>query len=262
MSGLNLIAVSVGNTRTRIGQFLDGQLREAKAFDNDALPDLVQHVLRWWEEMSESSMVLIASVNGGVARSLKAMIGDQLSIEVYHVGDDIPVPIGRRLDPETITGIDRLLNAAAAYDRIRQACIVIDAGTAVTVDFVDGEGTFHGGAIFPGATMQMSALHERTSGLPDLPFAAPDDEAFGRSTSQAMLKGVFHGIRGAVQRLAELYAEDYGAYPQIIATGGDAEVLFAEEGLVDNIVPDLSLLGIATAARHALAGGEVEGSDG
>ncbi len=188
MDGLNFIAASVGNTRTRIGQFLDGRLKESKAFDNDALPEIVQQVLRWWEGMDDSSAVLLASVNDAVARSLEAMIEDQLSIAVYHVGEDVPVPIGRRLDPETITGIDRLLNAAAAYARVRQACIIIDAGTAITVDFVDGDGTFHGGAIAPGARMQLQALHEGTAGLPELRFVAPDDEAFGRSTSQAMLQ--------------------------------------------------------------------------
>ena len=139
---------------------------------------------------------------------------------------------------------------------------MVDAGTALTVDFVDGEGTFHGGAIAPGAAMQLRALHEQTETLPELRFSAPDDNAFGRSTGQAMLNGVFHGIRGAVQRFVERYSEHYGAFPQVIATGGDAEALFAGEDLVDHIVPDLTILGIAAAARHALTGGEVEGQDG
>ena len=206
--------------------------------------------------------VLMASVNDAVARPLAAMIEDQLSIEIYRVGEDIPVPIGCQLDPETITGVDRLLNAAAAFDRLGQACVVIDAGTALTVDFVDGEGTFQGGAIAPGAEMQLKALHEGTAGLPELRFTRPDDEAFGRSTGQAMIKGVYHGIRGTVQRLVEQYSERYGAFPQIIATGGDAEILFQDEELVDNIVPDLTLLGIVGAARLALTPGEVDGPDG
>ena len=77
-----------------------------------------------------------------------------------------------------------------------------------------------------------------------------------------MLKGVFHGIRGAVQRIVEQYAEHYGAFPQVIATGGDAETLFKGDDLIDSIVPDLTLLGIATTARHALAADEAEGTDG
>lgn len=264
MGGLSIIAVSVGNTRTQVGQFVDGELRQSERFTNDDLPVIAQRVLAWWRPIADSprASVLLASVNDAVADDLADMIRGQLSIEIYRVGDDLPVPVGSRLDPETLTGVDRLLNAAAAYDRIGQACIVIDAGTAVTVDFIDGEGTFHGGAIVPGATMQLAALHREASSLPELRFAPPDDDAFGRSTAQAMLKGVFHGIRGAVQRLVEQYAERYGAFPQVVATGGDAETLFADEALVDNIVPDLTLLGIATAGRHALAGDEVQGPEG
>jgi type III pantothenate kinase len=158
-----------------------------------------------------------------------------------------------QLDPETITGMDRLLNALAAYRRLRQACVVVDAGTAVTIDFVDGEGTFHGGAIAPGARMQLRSLHRQTAALPEIEFRKPDDETFGRSTAEAMLRGVYHGIRGAVWRLVERYADRYGAYPHVIATGGDAEVLFADDELVDRIVPELTLHGIAACVEHALA---------
>lgn len=263
MSGISLIAISIGNTRIHAARFDGGDLSESERFDTGSLAAAAQRVMEWWNGAADAAAmpVLMASVNEPVASALRAMIEDQLSIEVYRVGEDVPVPIGRQLDPETITGVDRLLNAAAAYDRLREACVVVDAGTALTVDFVDGEGTFHGGAIAPGAAMQLAALHERTAALPELQLDRPHEEAFGRSTAQAMLHGVFHGMRGTVQRLVERYAEHYGAFPRVIATGGDAELLFASEELVDAIVPDLTILGIAAAARHALAG-DVEGSDG
>ena len=264
MTELSLIAVNAGNSRTQVGRFADGDLAETRHIDNGRRAEIVQLVMEWWQQMTGApqASVLLASVNDAVARPLQATLEDQLSIEVYRVGQDIPVPIGRQLDPETITGTDRLLNAAAAYDRIHEACVVIDAGTALTVDFVDGEGTFHGGVIAPGAAMQLQAMHNQTASLPELRFIAPNDDAFGRSTGQAMLHGVFHGIRGAVQRFVERYSEHYGAFPAIIATGGDAEVLFEHEEIVDHIVPDLTILGIAVAARQALAGGEVERPDG
>ena len=263
MHHLNFIAANVGNTRTQLARFADGDLAEIARFDNRSLTSAVQQVLAWWNGTTglTPASVLVASVNDPAANRLAAMIEDQLSIGTYRVGEDVPVPIGRQLDPETITGIDRLLNAAAAYDRIQQACIVIDAGTALTVDFVDGDGTFHGGAIAPGAAMQLRALHELTSGLPELRFRKADTGPFGRSTAQAMLHGVYHGLRGTVQRLVELYAEHYGAFPQIVATGGDAEILFDNEDLVDNIVPELTVLGIAVAARHAVTRDEVDGPD-
>src|SRR6185503_5698731 len=84
----------------------------------------------------------------------------------------------------------------------------------------------------------------------------PDNEPFGRNTTQAMLQGVYHGIRGMVQRLVERYAEHYEAYPLVIATGGDAATLFEGDPFIDRIVPELTLLGIAVAAKHALSGAD------
>lgn len=257
-TGPTLIAVEVGNSRTQIGQFVDGEIRVSQRLANDDLASIADRILALWKPIASTprAAVLLASVNEPVGRPMISMMEDQLSVDIYRVGEDLPVPIGRQLDPETITGIDRLLAAAAAYDRVQQACVVVDAGTAITVDFIDGEGTFHGGAIAPGARMQLRALHEHTSALPELEFTAPNDEPFGRSTAQAMLQGVYNGIRGAVRYLVEQYAVAYEAYPLVIATGGDAELLFADDELVDRVVPDLTLLGIAAAARHAFAGDE------
>jgi type III pantothenate kinase len=251
----HLVAISVGNSRTQVGRIEGGELKEVNRFDNAELAPIVQEVARQWHALPDQdhASVFLASVNEPVADRLASAIKDQLSTDVYRVGTDIPVPIGQQLDPETMTGVDRLLNAAAAYDRAKQACIIVDAGTAITVDFVDGDGTFHGGAIAPGAAMQLHSLHEHTAALPELPFRAPEDGAFGRNTAQAMYQGVYHGIRGMVQRLVERYAEHYGAFPQVIATGGDAAALFEHDELINHIAPDLTLHGIAVAAKYALA---------
>lgn len=250
-----IVAVSVGNSRVQIGRFEDGSLTASKRLNNKDLTSVVEQIVGEWRmiESRPRAAIVLASVNEELADRLASTVEDQLAIEVYRVGDDLPIPIGQQLDPETLTGADRLLNAAAAFDTLKQACIIVDAGTAVTVDFVDGEGTFHGGAIAPGASMQLRALHQNTAALPEIEFRAPDrDEAFGRNTAQAMLQGVFHGIRGMVWKLVEQYAERYGAFPTVIATGGDAATIFEDDELIDRIVPDLTLLGIAAAARHVL----------
>lgn len=257
---LRLIAVETGNTRTRLGRFEGEALEETVTLPNDRLGEIADRVSEWWEEIARGAddrAIVASTVNEAVAAKLRTAIEDRTGTEVFRVGDDLPVPIGESLDPETITGQDRLLAAAAAWDNLKQACIVIDAGTAVTVDFVDGEGTFHGGAIAPGARMQLKAMHEHTAALPSLEFAKPDEtEVFGRNTAQAMLHGVYDGIRGLVWRLVEKYSERYGAFPIVIATGGDAETLFGDDELVNRIVPDLTLRGIAVAARHSLTEGE------
>ncbi len=250
----NIVAINVGNSRTQVGVFEHGELSAIKRFANDNQSTIVEHIVNSWPKVSalEGACIVIASDNNALATPIRSALEDQLSVSIYNIGTDIPIPIGRQLDPETITGVDRLLNAAAAYDTLKQACIVVDAGTAVTIDFIDGEGTFHGGAIAPGAQMQLNALHEHTEALPEMTFAAPEDDAIGRNTAQAMLHGVFHGIRGMVQRLSEQYAEKYGAYPTVVATGGDAVVLFSEDELFDRVVTDLTLNGIAVAVRFAM----------
>ncbi|MFO0872971.1 MAG: type III pantothenate kinase [Phycisphaerales bacterium] len=255
MSGLGFVAVSVGNSRTAIGRFRANELEGSERIGNDDLPAVVEAIARAWRaiERDAGAAIVLASVNDPVAERLAALVTGEVAPEVLRVGEEIAIPIGTQLDPETITGADRLLNAAAAWERLKGACVIVDAGTAVTVDFVDGVGVFQGGAIAPGARMQLDALHAHTAALPQVGFVEPDDEAFGKNTRQAMLQGVFHGIRGLVWRLTERYAERYGAFPPVIATGGDAASLFARDELVNHIVPDLTLLGIAAAVRAAAA---------
>jgi type III pantothenate kinase len=259
-TGPNLVVVNVGNTRTTVARCVDGDLQVTETFAGDDRAAIIEQITDWWRQVGrlDRAAIVVASVNEPVAAAISSAVEDQLGVTVYRVGEDLPVPIGRQLDPETLTGVDRLLNAAAAFAAVQQACIVVDAGTAVTVDFVDGEGTFHGGAIAPGAAMQLRALHRETDALPELAFRRPAEEAFGRSTAEAMLIGVHHGIRGMVWKIVERYAEAYGAYPMVVATGGDAEALFETDELVDRIVPDLALRGIVAAARTAL---EVEGRE-
>lgn len=257
-AGPSLVAINVGNTSTQLGQFADGKLEATLRGRNNRLPQIVERVSTLSNALGRSprAPLLLASTNDPFAERLTSAVEDQLSVDIYRVGVDLPVPIRTDLDPETITGVDRLLNAAAAFDRVQQACVVVDAGTAVTIDFVDGEGTFHGGVIAPGAQAQLRALHDYTAALPELEFTRPDDVPFGKSTTQAMLQGVFNGIRGLVRYQVERYADFYTAYPMVIATGGDAEVILKDDELIDRVVPQLTLLGIATAARHALAGDE------
>lgn len=262
--GPNIIAINVGNTRTQVGQVIGGEIRQEERFAEAAFADLIDRTTAFWRDIAELDRpsIIIASVNDRVAKRLASALTDQLGAPVYRIGDDLPAPIGRQLDPETITGVDRLLNAAAAYETVKQACIVVDAGTAVTVDFVDGDGTFHGGAIAPGGRMQLKSLHEHTHDLPELDFTRPEVQTFGRSTAQAMLNGVYHGIRGMVWKLVEHYAERYGAFPMVIATGGDAALLFRDDELIDRVVPNLTLLGIIAAARFALAPDQADADTG
>jgi len=250
---VNLLAICVGNTRTRIGAFVDGKLVDKREFANHSIDALVDEAMAAYEQVRDkpSSAALLSSVNPPVGDALREQLHKRIGGPVHRVEDEVRIPIGRQLDPEAIVGEDRLLNAAAAYDVLQQACIVVDAGTAITVDFVDGAGTFHGGAIAPGAQMMLDALHEHTAQLPEIELEPPG-EAIGHNTVEAMRSGAFYGLRGMVHELLEAYAERAGAFPMVVATGGNAEMLFRDYELVERVVPDLTLMGMAVTMRVAL----------
>lgn len=253
MPALNLLAVSVGNTRTRIGAFVDGKLAETATFENNKngkITDAIDHAyapLRGRDGM----ILLLSSVNPTIAEPIQKVLRAHLDCEVCLVERDYPIPIGRQLDPEAMVGEDRLLNAAAAYDVLKQACVVVDAGTAITIDFVDGAGTFHGGAIAPGAQLMMDSLNQRTAQLPEVEFGKPVN-VIGHNTIEAMKAGVFYGLRGMVRELVERFAEQVGQFPLVVATGGDAPLLFQDHDIVDRVVSDLTLSGLAVTLRVAM----------
>ncbi len=170
------------------------------------------------------------------------------------VGRDLPLPIETTLKNPQAVGTDRLCAAVAAYDRLGAACAVADFGTAVTIDCVDDGGVFQGGAIFPGLHLSATALHEHTAQLPHVTVEAPT-WAFGADMREAILAGLFASARGALQMLIEAYATALNHWPLVVATGGDAAAVVGEleeSSLVQAIVPDLVLRGVAMAYYNAL----------
>lgn len=254
--GFALLAVSVGNTNTRFVTYHAGHHHEGVSLPNADLVSLaaaLQHASEHLEGHDRTAVVF-ASTNHAFRDELYDALTPTLKHEAYRLGIDLEIPVRHALSDEAAlkTGQDRLLNAAAAFERTRQASVVVSAGTAMTVDFVDGEGVFQGGAILPGLRMWLRSMHDGTSALPLVEPARPDEHPFGRDTHQAMLHGAFHGFRGAVRAITERYAESYGAYPRVVATGGDAKFLFESDEFIEMIEPDLTLEGIALACREAL----------
>lgn len=252
-----LVAVGVGNTRTRLGRFEGGQLEQSQALPNTDLEAVAAAILALaspTDRASDGVPVVVASVNDSVTDRLVATLAGSIPRDrIFRLGQDLAILMPTALDDDTTVGQDRLLAALGAYSRAGQACVVIDAGTAVTVDFVDGEGTFQGGAIAPGLAMMLDALHRGTAALPSITYQPPDPlrGVMGKDTRHAMTLGVRACVTGMARTLIDAYAEVFGAYPQVVATGGDAAV-FENDPLVEHVVPDLVLLGIAEACRRAL----------
>jgi len=247
------LGVHIGNTRTRVALLRGRQVLDGQAMDNADEAALATAVLERFRR-ENADAVVIADVNKPLADRLEVALhhGGLEVGEVYRVGRDLDVPIVNTLEDDSTVGQDRLLSSLGAYSRAGQACVVVDAGTAVTVDLIDGQGIFQGGAIAPGLNMMLRAMHEQTAALPMLKFTPPDASRgeVGKDTSHAMTLGVRAAVQGMVRLLAERYAELQGGYPQIVATGGDAISLFENDEVVETIVPDLAMIGLAeTCAR-------------
>ena len=245
---INLLALNAGNSRLAIGVFEAGELTHVTRLSHERRGEWAEALRTAWKhiESRDNATVVGASVNPGVLESLEQVVNETTGQKIQWIGRQIDLPIEVLTDQPGETGVDRILNIAAAYEQMGKACAVVDAGTAITIDLCNDAGEFLGGAIAPGASMMLSALHEKTAKLPLVELEAPTG-LYGRDTTGAICHGVFHGIRGMVKEVIENYATALGAWPDLIATGGDAVKLFEGWELIHAIAPDLTLYGIALA---------------
>jgi type III pantothenate kinase len=243
------LACDCGNTRIKLGHVKGETVAGARSYRMGDLGELGPALANLWASMPEPKRIVAASVNTAALHALEAAALEYIQQEVAVVGRDLDLPMPIRLAHPEKVGTDRLCVAVAAYDQLGAACVVADAGTALTIDCVNDEGEFLGGAILPGLHMQAAALHEHTAQLPAVELVDPD-WVFGGNTKQTIIGGIVYGMRGALKELTEAYATELGRWPLLILTGGDAKHLcpdVQENGLVQAIVEDLSLRGIAIA---------------
>jgi type III pantothenate kinase len=122
-------------------------------------------------------------------------------------------------------GVDRWVAMIGAWDEIHAACLVVDAGTAVTIDALDGNGQHLGGQILPGVTLMSDALASSTSDIPDTSRrsirGASGMEIFANNTGGAVAHGTLSAVTGAIERAARAL-RDSRQDPELILTGGDA----------------------------------------
>ncbi len=150
-------------------------------------------------------------------------------------------------DPAQI-GVDRLAAAAAAHRATPagRATVVVDAGTALTVDAIAAEGTFLGGAIAPGLRLGLNALSAGTSFLPQVELAATTP-LLGKNTTDGLRSGALHGSAALVEGLCARMAAALDSPAAIFLTGGDAPLLQPHIAAVHTCTPDLVLRGLALA---------------
>ncbi|MFW6145779.1 MAG: type III pantothenate kinase [Planctomycetota bacterium] len=247
-----VLAADIGNTRTTLG-VVQGETAYAQVTvataDRNAMAELVKQM---WEAMTSPRRIVACSVASRSLEIFREVVDETLDEPVAVIGEDIPLPIEVGIPHPERIGTDRLCGAAAAFGKLQQECVVVDLGTAITVDCISNEGVFLGGAILPGMRMQARALHEGTARLPEVEPAEPAG-VFGEDTAEAIRSGIVAGVRGAVRGLVEAYATELNQWPIVVTTGGDAALFGNPEGIVQAQAPPLCLLGIARALYQSLA---------
>jgi type III pantothenate kinase len=249
----HVLACDVGNSGVRIAHVCGEDVAEVRRFAADDGEALAAGLAEMWDSVPAPKRLAASSVQAAGLAALEAA-AEAIGQDVLLVGRDLPLPIDTALAQPGAIGVDRLCCAAAAFDRIGMACVVADFGTAITIDCVNDEGVFLGGAILPGVAMGASALAGGTCQLPAVIPIDPD-WVFGADTQQAIAGGLVFGARGALRAIVEAYATELGSWPVVVVTGGDAELIahgMQDEGIVQAIVPELVLRGVAMAYYRLL----------
>ncbi len=285
-----LIAIDVGNTRIKFGLF-DGD-ECPRALDGEStLPGCRQTVVSSisaripWEEVAawkaeNSADAACHAIAGTNPRGMQRVLDEwpaELGTPPTIIRDPVQLPLEYQVAAPEKVGIDRLLNAVAA-NVIRpndHLAVLIDSGTATTVDLVTCDGAFAGGAILPGFELSARSLHRYTALLP---LVSMDDLSqshrapIGRNTPEALHSGLFWGQLGAIKELinALIRQEAHGSGAEVnsvdlagpghddsptvksivLLTGGGARLLkpFLPQS---EFLPQLSLQGLALAAVHS-----------
>lgn len=247
------LLIDIGNSAVKVATWHENLVKTAVSLPIEDAPAFDRAYAAQVECMprGKPAATAIASVVPEALERIRDYVLEQQDMEALVVGERLPFPIDVAVTDATAIGADRVCGAAAAYEQLEKACAIVDLGTAITVDLVDDEGTFRGGAILPGINMQLRALHEFTAGLPKVEATVPDT-AYGRNTAEAMQIGVCRGVAGAVRELIEAYASSIKCWPHVVATGGSLELIGPVLTCVDTMVEHLTLRGIGLAYRKHL----------
>jgi type III pantothenate kinase len=236
------IVVDVGNTRIKWGLCSSEQVWSVASLPPDDADAWAKQWREWKLERTWSWT--IAGVQPARRDALIAWLKARSdSVAILAAAKELPVTVEVET-PEKV-GIDRLLNAVAA-NRRRQAnvaAILIDAGSAVTVDYLDGKGVFKGGAIFPGFRLMAHALHDYTALLPIVEMDAQVLPP-GTATVEAIQAGVLHAVLGGIERLIAEYQHRFPTPFEIFLTGGDAKPLATRLRPHAHLWPEMTLEGI------------------
>ena len=249
---MNIIAVDIGNTNITIALYLKDEEQFIKSVSGRSRAKLTDLFKSAWDKIpiaksskegKRDGVIVVCSVKPAWTKLIQEIVKDNLDEKVYIVGEHIPLPMSLWVDEPEKVGTDRVVSAAAAYAVVKDAVVVADFGTAVTIDLVDEKGVFLGGAICPGLEISARALKEHTAQLPKAKVTRPK-APYGKNTTEAIKCGLYYSAVATLQEVIRRYAENLGKWPHTVLTGSAAEIIKDDCEFMDSYVPNLVIKGV------------------
>jgi pantothenate kinase, type III len=236
---MNLV-MDIGNTRVKVALFLEDKVVFSEAFCTIKLKDI-----KLIEKREAKIDRVIFSV---VGKQTKDIIKIQEYLEARYsfvlMNSELNMPLHNCYATPNTLGNDRLACIVAACTMYpKHNCLVIDAGSCITMDFIDQEGDYLGGSIDCGINMKYRALHNFTAHLPLLEGKIEKVDVIGKSTKDAIISGIINGtimtLRGFIAHYKATYSD-----LKILITGGDALYLYSYLKEETTHIQDLCLQGL------------------
>jgi type III pantothenate kinase len=245
-----LLAIDVGNTQTHVGIFDGPELIEHWRFatEREATGDEIAVTLQGLLALRDTDFEdvdaeVISSVVPMLLPEYRRLFERYLEREALIIGPGTKTGMPIRLDNPRELGADRLVNAVAGFDRCKDACVIVDFGTAITYDAVSSAGEYLGGIITPGIEISMEALTSRAARLPKVDIEEPR-ALIGKTTDASIQSGVVYGFAAQVDGICTRLRAELGEGLTTIATGGLASVIVGFTETIDLVDDLLTLKGL------------------
>ncbi|MBT3274510.1 MAG: type III pantothenate kinase [Spirochaetales bacterium] len=249
------LCIDVGNSRIYCGIFdgdkISSRFRKAtdRGVSSDELGLFLRQAIRENGQNPDDVMTIgFCSVVPDLNHALVSACTTYFGIEPFILKAGVKTGLKIRYKNPAEVGADRIADAIGAMKRHPNTnLIIMDFGTATTVEAVNSQGEYLGGAIIPGIRIGMLSLESNTAQLPKVDIRRPE-RVCGRSTAESIQSGLYWGHFGMIKEMRDrIHRECFKEVPAtVIATGGFAE-LFQDTELFDVICPDLTIEGIRAA---------------
>lgn len=246
-----LLAIDVGNTNTTFAVFDGKTLMADWRIGTVSRRTADEYAALLLMLCGEKGLAFSAIDGAAISSVVPSAIDALVKLAQKHLNIQSPLVLSSDLDlginihysPITDVGPDRIANAVAARAKYGGKVIVVDFGTATTLDAVSEDGCYLGGAIAPGIQVSLEALLSRAARLTGVQITAPK-KAIGDSTLASLQSGIVYGTAGQVDALVERFQEEMGGGAKVIATGGLAELISPYSSTIESTDPLLTLEGL------------------